>query len=471
MNIKGHLHIHPIVLLIPLCLYFFTFCVFTPHAFALSIEDEKVLGEKFLAQMRTHFEVVKDDFANEFINDLGEYLITPLETKPFPFHFYFIKDDTLNAFAAPGGNIFIFSGLVEVTESVDELASIICHEIGHVSARHLAQRLEQNKKIGLATMAGILAGVLIGGPAAEALVTGSLAAGIQTQLYYSRNDERQADQLGFKYMKSAAFDPRGMVSILKKIERGNWLGADKPPAYLMTHPTGPERMANLDTLLSGYVREYSRAEAERFRALFSFIKTVLRAKCLDSNEAERQFTLELKKDPNSYLPHFGLGIVYKERAEYALAIHHLNTALEREPASVSVPILTKLGEAYQGNGQDREAILVLERALKFSEGDSSILFLMGLSYENLEEYDKAITLFERLASFKPVKNEVYYRLGISYGKRKMLALAHYNFGVYFKAVGEQEKARFHFRKAEGLSGTDHALKRKIKRITEGPPVR
>lgn len=469
MNIKGHLHIHLIVLLIPLCFCFFSFWVFISHTFALSIEDEKILGEKFLAQIRTHFEVVKNDSANKFINELGAYLITPLETKPFPFHFYFIKDDTLNAFAAPGGNIFIFSGLVEVTESLDELAAIICHEIGHVSARHLGQRLEQNKKIGLATMAGILAGVLIGGPVSEALVTGSLAAGIQTQLHYSRNDERQADQLGFKYMQSAGFDPRGMVSILKKIERGNWLGADKPPAYLMTHPTGPERMANLDTLLSGYVKEHSRAEAKSFRALFPFIKTILRAKCLDSHEAERQFTLELKKDPNSSLPHFGLGIVYKERAAYALAIYHLNKALEGEPANV--PFLTKLGEAYQENGQYREAILVLERAMKFAEGDSSILFLMGLSYENLEEYDKAITLFERLTSFKPVKNEVYYRLGISYGKRKRLALAHYNFGVYFKAVGEQEKARFHFRKAEALSGTDHALKRKIKRITEGIDVR
>lgn len=469
MNIKAYLHIHPILLLITLCFYFLSSCVFISHALALSIEDEKILGEKFLAQVRNHFEVVTDDFANEFINDLGEYLITPLETRPFRFHFYFIKDETLNAFAAPGGNIFIFSGLLEVAESVDELAAIICHEIGHVSARHLSQRLEQNKKIGIATMAGILAGVLIGGQAAEALVTGSLAAGIQTQLHYSRKDERQADQLGFKYMKSAGFDPRAMASILKKIERGNWIGADKPPAYLLTHPTGPERMANLDTLLRGYVKGSLNAKAKRFGELFPYIKTILKAKSLDSHEAERQFTIEMKKDPGSSLPHLGLGIVYKERAEYGLAIYHLDKALEGEPASV--PILTNLGEAYQGNGQDRKAILVLERALKLAEGDRMTLFLLGLSYENLEEYDKAIALFERLASFKPVKTQVYYRLGISYGKRNRLALAHYNFGVYFKAVGEQEKAQFHFRKAEDLSGTDHILKRKIKRITQGSSVR
>ncbi|MBW1886837.1 MAG: M48 family metalloprotease, partial [Deltaproteobacteria bacterium] len=250
-------------------------------AFSLSIEEEQILGKKFLANMRRHFDLVDDDFANEYMNDLGHYLIKPLETKHFPYRFYIIKNNKLNAFAGPGGHIFFFSGLIEVMEEVDELASVICHEIGHISARHISQRVEQNKKIGLATMAGILAGVLIGGEAAGAITTGAVAAGVQKQLSYSRNDERHADQLGFKYTVEAGFDPSGMITILKKLHQGQYSGADGIPPYLLTHPGGPERMSNIDIMLTNHNRKPETNQTKKFRDLFPFFKIVLRAKYLD----------------------------------------------------------------------------------------------------------------------------------------------------------------------------------------------
>ena len=113
-----------------------------PKAFGLSIEEERKLGQEFIAQIRGYFELVDDESANQFITDLGRYLTMPLETKPFPFHFYIVNDNTLNAFAAPGGHIFVFSGLIEAMDNLDELSSVICHELGHVTARHISQRIE-----------------------------------------------------------------------------------------------------------------------------------------------------------------------------------------------------------------------------------------------------------------------------------------------------------------------------------------
>ena len=270
MRLKKHCHTKLIIFTTVLCLLSSQVCFFVPEALALSIEEEKTMGQEFLAQIKNYFEMLDDDNANQFINDLGHYLTMPLETKNFPYNFYIIKDNTLNAFASPGGHIFIYSGLIDTLDSIDELASVICHEIGHVSARHISDRIEQNKLISIATIAGILAGVLIGGKAAGALATSSVAAGLQAQLHFSREDEYQADQLGFKYMKSAGLDPKGMITVLKKIERGDWFGTNKRPAYLLTHPAGPERMANLDSMLSNYVVEYTNKEADRFRALFPF---------------------------------------------------------------------------------------------------------------------------------------------------------------------------------------------------------
>ena len=456
---KTQFHFKLNILVIFLFLFFSSSLLLSARVFAISIEEERKLGQKFLAQIREHFELIEDDFANQYITDLGHYLIRPLETKPFPFHFYIIKSKHQNAFAAPGGHIFVFSGLVEGMESLDELAAVICHEIGHVSARHLSQRIEQSQKIGLATMAGILAGALIGGELAQAVAAGSMAAGVQAQLHYSRQDERQADQLGFEYMKSAGINPLGMITTLKKLEKGRLWGTDRIPPYLLTHPTGPERMSNLDAMLSHFKPEPPKREVLRFRSDFQLFRTILRAKSLESKDAERLFQRDLEDDPSSLLPHLGLGIVYKERSEYELAIRHLRTALKAAPSSVV--ILRELGETYQLKGQNREAISILEEALELDAENRSTLFLLAISYENLERYGRAVELFEKLSYFRPVNKDVYYHLGISYGRLNKLSLAHYNFGLYFKRLRETEKAKFHFQKADQLSASDPVLRRKI----------
>lgn len=430
-----------------------------PNALALSIEDERKMGEEFMRQVAGQFEMVKDPFANQYLSELGHYLITPLELKNFPFQFYIIKDNTLNAFAGPAGHIFVFSGLIEVLESVDELAAVICHEIGHVSARHLAHRIEQSKKIGLATLAGALIGALLGGQAAGALIMGSMAAGMQAQLHYSREDERQADQLSFKYMGPATFDPAAMISALNKIQKGSYLGTDKVPAYLLTHPTGPERMSNLDSLMTTYTPRPWNKEAAHFEALWPAFKTVVRARSLEPADAERIFNSELKKNPDNPLPHFGLGIVAMQESRYDRAIQELLKAEDAQPNFV--PILRTLGQAYQLNGQDQKALHVLKKALVIDDSDRDTMFVLGTVYESMDQNQAALKIFERLSYLKPVRYDVYYHLGLCYGRENRLALAHYNFGIYFQKLGQAQKAKFHLMKAKELSGQNPALKPKI----------
>lgn len=467
MRLDKFIHTRIIISAIVICLFFSQACLFASEALALSLEDEKIMGQEFLSQIKKYYELLDDYNADQFINDLGQYLVKSLETKHFAYHFYIIKDNTLNAFASPGGHIFLYSGLIDTLESIDELASIICHEIGHISARHISERIEQNKLINIATVAGILAGVLIGGEAAGALVTGSVAAGLQAQLHFSREDEYQADQLGFKYMKSAGLDPKGMITALKKIEREDWFGAGRRPAYLLTHPTGPERMANLDSMLSSYIPEPENNEAERYRKLFPFFKTIVMARSLEPRDSKKRFERELEKNPSSYLAHYGMGIVCIETSEYASAIQHLNNALEK--GHKSAPLLTRLAEAYIMSGKNKKAISVLEDALKLEKEDKSAIFLSGLSYENLDEFQKAISYYEKLSSLEPVKDDVYYHLGVCYGRLNSLAHAHYNFGLYFWKSGETEKSRFHFQKADKLAGGDANLKRRIKKAEEELP--
>ena len=439
-------------------------CLTPASVLSLTVEQERELGREFLAKIRKQVVLVKDDFVNEYVNELGKYLIKPLETKYFPFDFFVVKNADLNAFAAPGGHIFIFSGLIEAMDGADELAAVMCHEIAHVSARHLAERIEQSKKINLGTLAGVLAGALIGGQAGGAVMAGSAAAGIQTQLQYSRNDELQADQLGFKYAKEGGFDPAAMISTLNKIGRAH-LGGSKIPTYLMTHPSGPERMANLDSLLSGYSPGPENKEAASFRALFPYLQTLLAVRCRTPEEAERLFEGDLEKDPDSTQAHFGLGLVWKERAEYDLAIEHLQKALKGEPGSKLIK--RQLGETYQLSDQGAEGVGVLETAVKKDGREDLDLFTLAKSYQDQEDYAKAIPLYEKLAATQPVKNEVFYNLGVCYGKAGKLALAHYNLGIFYRRMGDAEKAGFHFRKATDLASGDPNLMERIRRAAEG----
>ena len=454
--------------LAPVCLIAMLLILSAPLAHishALSIEDERAMGQEFLFQAKQQFEFVGDPFTSNYINELGNYLLLPLETKPFYFHFYIIKDNSLNAFAAPGGHIFIFSGLIDAMANVDELAAVMCHEIGHVSARHLAKRIEKSKNIGIATMAGLLAGMLLGGPVASAVIAGTMATSMQAQLHYSREDERQADQLSYKYMEPASFDPGGMIRALQAIQKGSWLGTGQAPSYLLTHPTGPERMSNLESMLTGYLPQVPTEEAVRFNALFPAFKTIVRAESLDPHDAMAIFQREMKEEPDAFLPHLGAGIIYIKKSKYTLAIAELKKALQKHPEFI--PTLRVLAEAYQMNGQDGKSLSALKKVLRLDNGDRAAMFLLGVTYESMGREDKALPLFEKLSYLRPIRVEVFYHLGLLHGRANRLGLAHYNFGVYFKLTGRMNKAMFHFQKAKKLSKENPVVMKKIEKETKG----
>ncbi len=435
-----------------------------PQASGLSLEEEEKLGREFLIDVKKQFSLVEDDFAVDYLNRLGRHLAEAVQTKPFPFKFYLIQKNDLNAFAGPGAHIFFFTGLVEAMETVDELAAVASHEIAHITARHLSKRIEQNKKISMATMAGILAGVLIGGEAMGAITTGAMAAGVQAQLAFSRSDERQADQLGFKYMRASGFDPSAMLQVLKRMQSAQVYGTDQVPAYLRTHPTGPVRMANMDSLLEGGGPVQATRMSESLRRQYPAVRTLLAARYGDPEAAERRFKRQLEADPDAALAHFGLGLLKKEEAEYETAERHLKQAVEGRPDLV--PARIHLGEAYQLAGRYEEALPVLKAVLDSDPDNRSALFLTAVSYQNLENYSRAATIYERLLNMEPVQEEIYYNLGLCYGRMDRLAPAHYHFGVFFQRTGKPGKAGFHFEKAEELGRHDMELLHKIQKAKE-----
>ena len=425
----------------------------------LSPEEETELGDRFLKKIKSQYEFADYSYIVQYINDLGNYIGRQIEVPYFPLHFYVIKDTSINAFAAPAGHVFFFSGLIKIMDNVDELASVLAHELGHVSSRHLALRIERSNKIGMATMAAILAGVLIGGEATGALMTGSIAAGIQAELGYSRQDERQADQLGFKYAYMSGFNTQGMITTLKKIQRENWYGGQNIPPYLLTHPGASERMANIETMAQEYTKMPDSDETKKLRSRFPIFHTMVVALCDDKEDATREFKKRLRVDPESILAHYGLALALERGGKIHEALNHFKIALRGK--GNSVPIMFSMAKAYQTIGQYEKSVSILQKALQLSPKDKEILYLLALSLQNLEQYGQSSRIYERLTFLPPVKDMVYYNLGLVYGRQGKLALAHYHLGIYSNKLRKKEDALFHFKKAKELAESKPALKEKI----------
>ena len=216
-------------------------------AAALSPADERRLGEAFMREVRARLVLVDDPGIEEYVDSVGRRLAAASDAPPQPFHFFVVAHDDVNAFAGPGGHIGINAGLVMNTASESELASVLAHEMAHVTQRHLARRFEQRGRSSLPVFAGIIAAIVIGSQSpdlGQATAAAALGSAMQQTLNFSREAEQEADRVGMRLLERAGYDPRAMPAFLETLGQATRF-ARKPPEYLSTHPLTTSRIADL----------------------------------------------------------------------------------------------------------------------------------------------------------------------------------------------------------------------------------
>ncbi|MGN2253725.1 M48 family metalloprotease [Frateuria sp. GZRe12] len=217
----------------------------------ISPQDARDYGAAMLREMRSLDMVVEDPLLDDYLNDLGYRLVAGSDRPKDHFTFFVVKDEEINAFAAPGGYIAVNSGLIGITRSESELAGVIAHEIGHITQNHLQRAFEDSKKD-----APLMALVLLGAVAAGASSHSGdspmavLAAGqgliAQRSINFTRKDEVEADRVGIQTLANAGFDPRAMASFFERMQdtlRAGAGGTDVP-ALLQTHPVTLARISD-----------------------------------------------------------------------------------------------------------------------------------------------------------------------------------------------------------------------------------
>jgi beta-barrel assembly-enhancing protease len=203
-----------------------------------SLEREIALGKQLAEEVQRQAKIIDDPLISEYVNRLGQNLVRNSDAK-VPFTFQVIDSEVPNAFALPGGYVFVNTGLIELAEEEDELAGAMAHEIAHVAARHLTRQATKSQ---LARLGVISAGVLLGGWAGLAVGQGANIAMPMAFLGFSRADESEADYLGVQYLYAAGYDPTSIVTIFERLDALSRRQPGATSRLLSTHPRDSDRI-------------------------------------------------------------------------------------------------------------------------------------------------------------------------------------------------------------------------------------
>src|ERR1022692_2247228 len=204
-----------------------------------SLEKEMALGKQLAQEVQRQAKVVEDPLISEYINRIGQNLVRSSDAK-VPFTFQVIEGDSPNAFALPGGYVFIYTALLKIADEEDELAAAMAHEIAHVAARHMTRQATRSQ---IATLAGVPVGVILGGGIGGAVARQGATAGLPAVfMHFTRQDEAEADYLGVQYLYAAGYDPNGAISIFEKLESLEKKQPGTVARIFSTHPMDAARI-------------------------------------------------------------------------------------------------------------------------------------------------------------------------------------------------------------------------------------
>ncbi len=220
----------------------------TPADSALTLSDEYQIGLMVIRGLRDQGQIVEDPEINDYIQALGSRIASQAQEGGQRFYFFVVRDSRINAFALPGGFIGINQGLVTMTSNEAQLASVLAHEIAHVTQRHIARSIKAQGRQSLASAAAILAAILIGATtgATDAVQAGiAIAQGTaaQQRINFTRANEYEADRIGISFLAAAGFDPNAMPDFFETLGRRSGLGGSQVPEFLQTHPVTSNRIA------------------------------------------------------------------------------------------------------------------------------------------------------------------------------------------------------------------------------------
>ena len=217
--------------------------------------EEQALGREFIRLTHKHLRLIEDPLLVNGVAGIGARLTKNLNVEPGIMGFHLVDNPAINGFAGPGGQIVLFTGLISTAETEAEFASVIAHELAHVTQRHLPRMIERARKRQIPATAGLIAGILLGGQAGAATMAATNAAALSDQLSYTRTFEREADAVGLRILRTAGYDPKAMGRFIQRMAQDTQFQVNEIPEYFRTHPLSLNRIAEIESRVVHHSQE------------------------------------------------------------------------------------------------------------------------------------------------------------------------------------------------------------------------
>lgn len=447
------------------------------QAWALSIGEERKIGDQLLFSVRKELAILEDPDISQYINTLGKRVLETAGPQYFDYRFFVVKSNQFNAFAAPAGLVFFYTGLIETMNSEDQLLSVLAHEIGHVVSRHIAQRLEKSAKVSALSLLAGIAGLALGVPGlSQGLLTGSLAAGQTVNLQYSREDEEQADRLSFGWMQKMQRNPEAMEDMLRTMRRiTRYRMGSETPQYLLTHPNPEARLGYVESLLE--LERQKGAHPYEKTDNFDFLRFKYRVMVQTADPEQLRThcanTLTSATDSEQRaMAHYGLALLATEDRNEEQAFRHLAAVREQYPRKDILEIDRAV--LLMQFGRYEEARPILEQAVKRDANDMYGVYQLAKMELMRGNNPKAEQLLQRVAMVMPEYPQLYFDLGQLEANRGRAGVSGFYLAKHHLYKGKIKLAEQYLKRAakdtsvpEKMRTEARALVEKIKDLERG----
>jgi predicted Zn-dependent protease len=399
-----------------------------------------------------------------YLEDLIYRLSETSEVRDRRFEFIILEDKTINAFAAPGGIIGINLGMFLNTEREGEMASVMCHELAHLSQRHFAR--SQNRNSPLANALMILGSIAVAAASRnpEAILIAP-AAMQQMSINYTRSNEKEADRIGFNNLVKAGFDPNDMTMMFQRMQDKYQNEDSAQFSYLMTHPLPSERLTDMRIRSDGLKKNSKNS----YRDNMDFYLMQKRAQVWaekDTKKLIRIFKKNLKSQNKNILVSnkYGLSLAYKKNKDFEKGFSILRELIKEFPNNLVLE--SSLMELHLAAGNYYEAISLGKNILEIHENNYSASMLLADAYIENEQSEIAEKLLKYLAKDRQTDPNVWFKLAEAQGLSGNILELHRSRAEFFILTGRHDAAVFQLKEALSLSQNLFEIRESIIRRLE-----
>jgi predicted Zn-dependent protease len=426
-----------------------------------SSEQEYQMGQAWLRVFRSQAPTIDDPLLQDYLEDLIYRLVIHSELQDRRVEVVIVDNPVINAFAVPGGVIGVHTGLLLYAQSEDELATVLAHEIAHLSQRHFSRRVEQQQKQVPLTLAGMLAGAVLiattGGGAGLAALSATQAAAIDAQLRHSRANEAEADRIGMQTMAKADMDPHAAPAMFERmLHNSRYSSGNRVPEFMRTHPLSESRIS--DT--RNRARQYPVVEREPSLA-FHLMRVRMQVHHADTPQrAVATFRTSLEGEPFSEeATRFGLVLALTESGQPRAAQEELDKLLAKRPDRLEY--IVAQADLDMSIGEAQSAVRILQGELRLYPGNHALTMAYARSLLMNDQAHVAEEVLIEQSHIKPDDPGLWYLLAEVQGLSGNIAGLHQARAEYFILNGVLDEAERQLNYAMDLSKDDYHTAAKI----------